>query len=87
MSRSNPDKKKRRAAKKTILVYGEGMAEKVFLEYLRMLYSRNSGTAVTIRKGKGGSARDIVNNACNFPGAFDHGVKKICMKNSFQKIC
>jgi len=30
MSRTNPGKKKRRAAGKTILVYGEGLSEEVF---------------------------------------------------------
>ena len=54
MSRSDPDKKKRRAASQTLLMYGEGLGEEVFLKYLRGLYARDSGVAVTIRNGKGG---------------------------------
>jgi len=39
MSRTNPFKKKRRAAKTTMLVYGEGQAEEMFLKHLRSLYA------------------------------------------------
>ena len=34
MSRTNPYKKKRRHANKTLLIFGEGMNEEVFLKHL-----------------------------------------------------
>jgi len=71
MSRSDPDKKKRRAASQTLLMYGEGLGEEVFLKYLRGLYARDSGVAVTIRNGKGGNAANIIIDASNTPGEFD----------------
>ena len=74
MSRTNPYKKKRRSASRTLLMYGEGLGEEMFLKYLRRLYSRNSGVAVTIRNGKGGTATNIITNAVNEPGAFDRRI-------------
>lgn len=71
MSRTNPYKKKRRAASQTLLVYGEGLSEKIFLKYLHGLYARDSGVAVTIRNGKGGNALNIIIDALNAPGGFD----------------
>ncbi|MBP7805083.1 MAG: hypothetical protein KA052_02620 [Candidatus Pacebacteria bacterium] len=74
MSRTNPYKKKRRSASRTLLMYGEGLGEEMFLKHLRGLYSRDSGVAVTIRNGKGGTAPNIVTNAANEPGAFDRRI-------------
>ncbi|OHA23773.1 MAG: hypothetical protein A3G52_05005 [Candidatus Taylorbacteria bacterium RIFCSPLOWO2_12_FULL_43_20] len=74
MSRTNPYKKKRRSASRTLLMYGEGLGEEMFLKYLRGLYSRDSGVAVTIRNGKGGTATNIITNAVNEPGAFDRRI-------------
>lgn len=71
MSRTNPFKKKLRAAKITTLIYGEGMAEEIFLKHLRKLYAKNSGVAVTIRRGKGGAADAIALEALRFPGNFN----------------
>lgn len=76
MSRTNPNKKKRRSANKTLLIYCEGLEDKTFLEHLRSLYARNSGVGVKIRNGKGGNAKDIVVNANKEPGDFD---KRIAM--------
>lgn len=70
MSRSNPAKKKRRVAKITILIYGEGASEERFLKYLRQLYACNNGAAVTIRQGKGGSADGLISSAKQFAGSF-----------------
>ena len=70
MSRSNPLKKKRRSAKRTLLFYGEGPHEVVFLRLLRGYYSCDSGTAVTIRPGKGGSADGVVQGAMRYSGCF-----------------
>lgn len=74
MSRTNPYKKKRRSASRTLLMYGEGLGEEMFLKHLRGLYSRDSGVAVTIRNGKGGTATNIIINAANEPGAFDRRI-------------
>jgi hypothetical protein len=74
MSRTNPYKKKRRSASRTLLMYGEGLGEEMFLKHLRGLYSRDSGVAVTIRNGKGGTATNIITNAVNEPGAFDRKI-------------
>lgn len=74
MSRTDPYKKKPRIANKTLLVFGEGLNEEVFFKYLRGLYSFNNNVAVTVRRGKGGSARDIVIDSIRIPGAFDKRV-------------
>lgn len=74
MSRTNPYKKKRRSANRTLLMYGEGLGEEMFLKHLRGLYSRDSGVAVTIHNGKGGTATNIITNAVNEPGSFDRRV-------------
>lgn len=47
------------------------MAEEVFLKHLRSIYARDTGVAVTIKKGKGGTAVGIVQSAVNYTGAFD----------------
>ncbi len=62
MSRSNPYKKKRREAKKTVLLYCEGADEKVFLNYLKILFAKDSGVAVTIKENQGGGANDVLRN-------------------------
>ncbi|MBI5134394.1 MAG: hypothetical protein HZA81_03360 [Candidatus Taylorbacteria bacterium] len=74
MSRSNPQKHKRRVASRMLLVFGEGMCEEVFLKYLKSIYSRDTGVAVTIRKGKGGAPENVVMDADKIPGAFDRKV-------------
>lgn len=60
MSRTNPYKKKRYSANRTILFYCEGFHEEIFLKHLRCLYSRNRNIAITIRRGKGGTAYGLV---------------------------
>jgi len=55
-------------------MYGEGLGEEMFLKYLRSLYARDSGVAVTIRNGKGGNAVNIIIDASNTPGDFDKRV-------------
>ena len=74
MSRTNPYKKKKRRAKRTLLVFGEGFNEEMFLKHLRKLYSYDCGVAITIKKGKGGDAQNIVIDAGKIPGAFDRKV-------------
>lgn len=86
MSRTNPYKKKRRSAERTLLVYGEGLGEEVFLKYLRGLYSQNSGFKVKIRNGKGGTPTNIVMCAVNEPGSFDRKVVVLDNDKSDQEM-
>lgn len=71
MSRTNPYKKKRRTARRTLLLYGEGLCEEMFLKHLKRLYAHNRNVAVTIRNGRGGNPASIVARAGNAPGGFD----------------
>jgi len=71
MSRTNPYKKKKRQANRTLLVFGEGLGEKMFLRHLKKLYNFNSGVAVTIKKGNGGCAQNIIIDTSKTFGAFD----------------
>ncbi len=71
MSRTNPFKKKKRHANRTLLIFGEGFSEEIFLKHLRSLYSYQSNVAIMIKKGKGGDARNIIIDAAKVPGAFD----------------
>ena len=74
MSRTNPYKKKRRSAKRTLLMYGEGLGEEMFLKHLRSLYAYNSGVSLRIRNGKGGNPKSIIVNAVNEPGDFERRI-------------
>jgi hypothetical protein len=74
MSRTNPYKKKRRQASKTLLVFGEGFGEEMFLKHLKSLYSYKSNVAITVKKGKGGDAQNIVIDADRTLGAFDRKI-------------
>lgn len=74
MSRTNPYKKKRRQASKTLLAFGEGFNDGIFLKHLKKLYAFNTDIAITVKKGKGGDAKSIVVEAIKTPGAFDKKV-------------
>jgi hypothetical protein len=74
MSRTNPFKKKKRQASRTLLVFGEGYDEEMFLKHLRGVYSYKSNVAISVKKGKGGDAKNIVMDADKIPGAFDRKV-------------
>lgn len=84
MSRTNPYKKKRRSASKTILFYCEGFDEEIFLKHLRGLYSRNKNVAITIRRGKGGTAYGLVIYTDKAMGAFD--IKATVLDNDKGKL-
>jgi len=83
MSRTNPYKKKRCQANKTLLVFGEGLGEGMFLKHLKSLYSYKSGVAITVKGGRGGSAHNIVIDADKVPGAF--GRKIVVLDNDKTK--
>lgn len=86
MSRTNPQKKKRRATKFTVLFYGEGQADQIFLKYLRRLFAYNQGVEVKIRKGKGGAPSEIVNTAIKCPGTFNKRIVLIDADKSIPEI-
>lgn len=75
MARTNPQKRPRKYAKKTIIFYGEGSAEEVFLKHLKKTYARDSGVAVTVKSGQGGAADEIIRKAFRYTlGGFDKRV-------------
>ena len=74
MSRTNPYKLKRRQANKTLLIFGEGFSEEIFLKYLKSIYSFNKNVAITIKRGKGGMPYNVVLDANKIPGAFDRRI-------------
>jgi len=74
MSRTNPYKKARRQAHKTLLVFGEGFGEEMFLKHLKTLYAYSCDVAISVKKGKGGDARGIVIDADKIPGAFNRKI-------------
>lgn len=74
MSRTNPYKKKRRQASKTLLVFGEGFNEGIFIKHLRSLYSHGSNVAITVKNGKGGDAQNIVIDADKIMGAYNRRI-------------
>lgn len=84
MSRTNPYKKKRRQASKTLLVFGEGFGEEMFLKHLKSLYSYKSNVAITVKKGKGGDAQNIVIDAHKIFGAYDRRI--VVLDNDKSKI-
>ncbi len=84
MSRSNPLKSKKRKENKTILFYGEGLTEEVFLKYLRSLYAYNTGVKVTVRNNRGGDPVSMVANASNEPGFFSR--KIVVLDNDKKEI-
>ncbi|MCK5416036.1 RloB domain-containing protein [Candidatus Parcubacteria bacterium] len=74
MSRTNPYKRKRRQANKTLLIFGEGMNEQMFLKHLKKLYCCDTNVAITVRKGRGGNSANIVIDASRVLGEFDRRV-------------
>jgi hypothetical protein len=83
MSRTNPLKKKKRQANKTLLVFGEGYDEEMFLKHLKAIYSYKSNVAISVKKGKGGDAQNIVIDADKIPGAYDR--KVVILDNDKEK--
>ncbi len=74
MSRTNPYKRKQRQANRTLLIFGEGMNEEMFLKHLHKLYCLDTNVAVRIKKGKGGDPVSIVLDADRVPGRFDRRI-------------
>lgn len=71
MFQHDPHNRKRRFAVKTILLFGEGLDDKMFLKHLQKLYcSRNAGVSITVKKGKGGDPTSIVIDVSKESGDF-----------------
>jgi len=60
MARSNPYKKPLRRARATALLVVEGETEEAFCNYLKRLYGRDTGLAVSIHNARGMSPDNIV---------------------------
>ena len=71
MSRVPVFKRKRRSARKTFLIFTEGLDESCFLKYLKSLYSIHRNVEINIKKGKGGSADRLIIQAHKIPGSFN----------------
>ena len=74
MSRSDPFKKKRRSAKETFLLCGEGDREVFFLRHIRKLYSSENDVAVKIINANGGSVPNMVNYASRLLGEYSRRI-------------
>lgn len=75
MSRTNPFKKKRRAASQILLMYGEGLEDETFLKYLKSIYhSRDTGTSIKIYNGRGGNPSSVIIRAVHEPGGYSHRI-------------
>lgn len=68
MSRSNPNKRKHREARKTAQIVVEGFTEEAFCKYLKSEFAWNCGINVEIHNSRGGSPMDIVRSALTRPG-------------------
>ena len=68
MSRTNPFKKKRRVAKETILFFVEGADEKNFFDYLKSLFTRDSGIAIRVKNAFGGGADAVLESVLRQSG-------------------
>lgn len=74
MSRSDPFKRKRRSAKETFLLCGEGDREVFILRHIKKLYSSENDVAVKIINANGGSAPSIVNYASRLLGEYSRRI-------------
>lgn len=62
----------KRAVRPTVLVVGEGLAEKVFLLHIRDLYTgKQEGYRLVVRNARGKEAGNVVDHALKF-GAWAH---------------
>ncbi|KKR12278.1 MAG: hypothetical protein UT41_C0002G0052 [Candidatus Wolfebacteria bacterium GW2011_GWC2_39_22] len=66
--------RKNRQANKTLLIFGEGLGEEVFLKHLRGLYAQKKNVRITIKAGKGGSADRIVIDASKERADYDERI-------------
>lgn len=68
-----------RRTRRTVLIVGEGDTEKAFLDYLKSLYTRDSGVAVTIRNAHGKSPWNVVNAAVRHAKNGDYDIVAVLM--------
>lgn len=65
-------------------MFGEGFNEEMFLKHLRALYSYESNVAITVKKGKGGDAQNIIIDADKILGSYDR--KIVVLDNDKSKV-
>ncbi|MCH7225661.1 hypothetical protein [Haloferula sp. A504] len=63
MSRSQPQKRKPRCARRTAQIVVEGFTEEAFCKHLKALYARDCGVRVEIHNARGGSPQDVIRSA------------------------
>lgn len=73
MSRSNPFKRKPRAARHTTLIVVEGETDEVFLKHLKIHFGKDSGSRVTVKSARG-NADAVLKAAIHSFEAFDRRV-------------
>jgi len=68
MSRSNPNKKKLRYARKTAQIVVEGNTEEAFCRHLKNLFARDCGVSVEVHSARGGAPKEVVASALRRKG-------------------
>lgn len=86
MSRSDPYKKKRRVAKETYLLCGEGRRDLIFLRHIKNLYSRENDLRITIVNANGGSIPTIINYVRRLLGGFSKRIVMLDIDKSEEEI-
>lgn len=69
-----------RFERKTLLIFCEGEADQTFLRHLRSIYCANqkpSAPKVSVKKGRGGSAHNLIIDAFRVPGLFTKRAVKL----------
>ncbi len=78
-----------RVVRATALMFGEGKEDQVFLSHLVTLYAAGKNSTrpkLTVRKGRGGSADGIVQDARKVPGNFNRRLVKLDQDKSQGEI-
>ena len=84
MPRKKQQKSIRKKQKRTILFYGEGASENVFLRHLKNIYANDLGIKITIKNGNGGSPDMVVRKAINREG--DFGIRVVIVDSDRPEI-
>ncbi len=71
MKKSAYKNRKRRAVKRTVLLFCEGKNDEAFCKYIVTIFNNSFKTAVKVKGGRGGSPTDIVNGAIRVLGGYD----------------
>lgn len=69
-----------RIVRDTALIFGEGRDDRIFLAYLVHIYASGHNSTrpkITVRKGRGGSADGVIEDARKVPGSFSRKLVKL----------